>query len=77
MVMSDNTKLIDARGLSCPQPVLIAGDEMDALGSGRIEVLTDCGASPENVGRAAKAKGWRLVSSADAAGSVRLVFEKP
>ena len=24
-----------------------------------------------------RAKGWRLVSSADAAGSVRLVFEKP
>ena len=75
--MSDNTKLIDARGLSCPQPVLIAGDEMDALGPGRLGVLTDCGACPENVGRAAKARGWRLVSSADDAGSVRLVFEKP
>lgn len=75
--MAENTKTVDARGLSCPQPVLLAGDEMDALASGRIEVLTDCGASPENVGRAAKAKGWRLVSSADGKGTVRMVFEKP
>lgn len=75
--MAENTKIVDARGLSCPQPVLIAGDEMDALVSGRIEVITDCGASPENVGRAAKAKGWRLVSSQDDKGTVRMVFEKP
>jgi TusA-related sulfurtransferase len=75
--MAEITKIVDARGLSCPQPVLVAGDEMDALASGRIEVLTDCGASPENVGRAAKAKGWRLVSSADDKGAVRMVFEKP
>ncbi len=71
-----DTKIVDARGLSCPQPVLIASDEMDALASGRIEVLTDCGASPENVGRAAKAKGWRVVSSAEENGTVRLVLEK-
>jgi tRNA 2-thiouridine synthesizing protein A len=70
------TKIVDARGLSCPQPVLIASDEMDALASGRIEVLTDCGASPENVGRAAKAKGWRLVGSTEENGTVRLVLEK-
>ncbi|MBI5519289.1 MAG: sulfurtransferase TusA family protein [Desulfovibrio sp.] len=69
-------KIVDARGLSCPQPVLIASDEMDALGSGRMEVLTDCGASPENIGRAAKAKGWKLVSSAEENGTVRLVLEK-
>jgi len=75
--MSETTKIVDARGLSCPQPVLIASDEMDAMASGRIEVLTDCGASPENVGRAAKAKGWRLVSSSEDKGIVRLVLEKP
>jgi len=74
--MSAITKTIDARGLACPQPVLIATDEMDAIGCGRIEVLTDCGASPENVGRAAKAKGWRLVSSSEDKGTVRLVLEK-
>jgi tRNA 2-thiouridine synthesizing protein A len=75
--MSETTKIVDARGLSCPQPVLIASDEMDTMASGRIEVLTDCGASPENVGRAAKAKGWRLVSSSEDMGAVRLVLEKP
>lgn len=75
--MAENVKIVDARGLSCPQPVLAAGDEMDALASGRIEVLTDCGASPENVGRAARAKGWRLVASIEESGAVRQVFEKP
>jgi TusA-related sulfurtransferase len=74
--MSETTVTVDARGLSCPQPVLVASKEMSTLASGRIEVITDCGASPENVGRAAKAKGWRLVSSRDEGGSVRMVFEK-
>ena len=32
--MAENTKIVDARGLSCPQPVLIASDEMDALAGG-------------------------------------------
>lgn len=73
--MADITT-IDARGLSCPQPVLIVTDGMEAAGSGRIEVLTDCGASPENIGRAAKAKGWRVVSSSESNGTVRLVLEK-
>jgi TusA-related sulfurtransferase len=72
-----NTNLVDARGLSCPQPVLDATDMMDVLGQGRFEVLTDCGASPENVTRAAQSKGWRVVSSVEEAGSVRMVLEKP
>ncbi|GAB6126850.1 sulfurtransferase TusA family protein [Humidesulfovibrio idahonensis] len=75
--MAEITKIVDARGLSCPQPVLIASESMAALGTGRIEVLTDCGASPENVGRAAKTAGWRLVSSSEDKGTVRLVLEKP
>lgn len=69
--------LVDARGLSCPQPVLDVSDMMDKVGQGRIEVLTDCGASPENVARAAKSKGWRLASSTEEGGTVRLVLEKP
>ena len=77
MVMADTTRIVDSRGLSCPQPVLEASDMMDLLGAGRFEVLTDCGASPENVGRAAKTKGWRVVSSSDEDGAVRLVLEKP
>jgi len=74
--MSD-TILVDARGLSCPQPVLDASRTMDAVSQGRIDVLTDCGASPENVERAAKSKGWRLVSSAPEGDAIRLVLEKP
>jgi TusA-related sulfurtransferase len=75
--MSDTPILVDARGLSCPQPVLDVSDMMDKAGQGRIEVLTDCGASPENVSRAAKSKGWRLVSSTEESGTVRMLLEKP
>ena len=77
MAITEDTKIVDARGLSCPQPVLDASDRMDLLGAGRLEVLTDCGASPENVSRAAKSKGWRLASSTEDSGTVRLVLEKP
>jgi TusA-related sulfurtransferase len=70
-------KIVDARGLSCPQPVLEATRMMESLGSGRFEVVTDCGASPENVARAAKAKGWRVVSTTETDGTFRQVLEKP
>jgi len=51
---------VDARGLSCPQPVLMAVEVMEKLGSGEILVLVDTDASKENVGRAARAKGWQV-----------------
>jgi len=49
---------VDARGLSCPQPVLLAVQAMKGQSGGEIEVLVDNDASKENVGRAAAAQGW-------------------
>ena len=49
---------LDARGLSCPQPVLMAMQAMRTSGSGNIELLVDNEASRENVVRAAKSQGW-------------------
>ncbi len=51
---------VDARGLSCPQPVLLAVSKMKQLQSGEIEVLVDNEVSFENVSRAAKSQGWEL-----------------
>ncbi|NCD25071.1 MAG: preprotein translocase subunit TatB [Deltaproteobacteria bacterium] len=51
---------VDARGLSCPQPVLLAMQAMRAAGSGEIEVVVDNEASRENVGRAAQSQGWSV-----------------
>jgi tRNA 2-thiouridine synthesizing protein A len=51
---------VDARGLSCPQPVLITMDEIKAVGKGEITILVDTDTSKENVSRAAESKGWQV-----------------
>lgn len=53
---------IDARGLSCPQPVLLTLGEMKKLKKGEIVVLVDTETSKENVIRAAASQGWDLRS---------------
>ncbi|MGC9325173.1 MAG: sulfurtransferase TusA family protein [Desulfomonilia bacterium] len=51
---------VDARGLSCPQPVILTMNKIKELGTGQIEVLVDTDTSKENVSRAAKSKGWNV-----------------
>ena len=51
---------VDARGLSCPQPVLMALSKMKELGTGEIEVLVDNEVSRENISRAATKQGWGI-----------------
>lgn len=51
---------VDARGLSCPQPVILTINKIKELGSGQIEVLVDTDTSKENVSRAATSKGWEV-----------------
>ncbi|MDL2307227.1 sulfurtransferase TusA family protein [Desulfovibrio sp. OttesenSCG-928-C06] len=53
-------KKIDAKGLSCPQPMLMAKKAMEAGTDDKIEIQVDCAASVENIGRAAKQIGWNL-----------------
>ena len=53
-------KEIDARGLSCPQPVLITLKEMDSMGKGELVVLVDNNTAKENVARAGASKGWMV-----------------
>jgi TusA-related sulfurtransferase len=54
--MMENT--VDARGLSCPQPVLITIEKIKKMSKGRIQVLVDTDTSRENVVRAAENQGW-------------------
>ena len=67
---------VDARGLSCPQPVLLAVQTMRAVGVGEIEVLVDNEASRENVGRAAHSQGWTVAVAELANGEFRLDLAK-
>ena len=59
---------VDARGLSCPQPVLMTMEEMKKTGKGEIVVLVDTDTSRENVSRAATSQGWQ-VKSVDSEGT--------
>ncbi len=52
---------IDARGLSCPQPVVLVKKAIDRLGKGEeIEVRVDTVASKENVSRLARNSGFQI-----------------
>lgn len=51
---------VDARGFSCPQPVLMTLDEINKVDKGEIVVLVDTDTSKENVSRAATSKGWQV-----------------
>lgn len=50
---------VDARGLSCPQPVLETKKVLDKLGGGAVEILVDTVTSRENVMRFAQNAGWK------------------
>ena len=65
---------IDARGLSCPQPVLLAKQELDKNAEG-CEVIVDNPAARENVSRYAKKAGYDVTITEDN-GDILLVIEK-
>lgn len=51
---------VDARGLSCPQPVVITCKKMEKIGTGTIEVLVDAATSRDNIKRMAINQGWQV-----------------
>ena len=67
---------VDARGFSCPQPVLMATQAMKQVASNEVEVLVDNEASRENVARAAQSQGWTVAVSEEAGSDHRIVLKK-
>jgi len=53
------TTKVDARGLSCPQPIMLAQQAMQA-GDFPVEVWVDSVTSRENVRRIAERKGYNV-----------------
>ena len=51
---------VDARGLSCPQPVLMTLEAIKSGQDSELLVLVDTDTSKENVSRAAESQGWRI-----------------
>ena len=56
------SKTVDARGLSCPQPILMTLDAIKKGGTDEIIVMVDTEASKENVSRAVAGKGWSVAA---------------
>ena len=51
---------VDARGFSCPQPVIMTLNEIKKVKKGDIVVVVDTETAKENVSRASKAQGWEV-----------------
>ena len=70
------TTTIDARGLSCPEPALLARQAMLQAGTGLIIVQVDSVASRENVSRTATHAGWHVTIDDAVEGSFTLTLTK-
>lgn len=70
------TTTIDARGLSCPQPVMLTLAAIKAGEADEIIVLVDNEASRENVCRAAGNRGWRVANLSDQGDETRITLNK-
>lgn len=73
--MTEN-KTVDARGLSCPQPVIMTRQAINEIGKGSLEVLVDSGTARDNVTRLAKKSGWSVKIVESSAENYRLVLQK-
>lgn len=69
-------EIVDASGLSCPQPVIMTLNKIKALNRGEIEVLVDTDTSKENVSRAARSQGWEVAEIVKSAAAYRILIKK-
>ncbi len=53
-------RTVDARGLSCPQPVILTLNEIKTGNEKEINILVDTDTSRENVIRAANSQGCKV-----------------
>ncbi len=74
--MNNNIETVDARGLSCPQPVMLASKAIKRVNKGAIEVLVDSGTARDNVCRLAKSSGWVVTIEEQPDDSSRIVLKK-
>ncbi len=68
--------IVDASGLSCPQPVLITLDKIREIKKGKIIVKVDTNTSKENVSRAAQSQGWEITDIQKQEAGYQLTIKK-
>lgn len=70
------TEQVDARGFSCPQPVLMTMEKLKTLTQGELVVLVDTDTSRENVSRAAASLGWQVKAVQPEGDEYRITLQK-
>ncbi|MEA3427768.1 MAG: sulfurtransferase TusA family protein [Thermodesulfobacteriota bacterium] len=68
--------IVDAGGLSCPQPVLMTLDKIKEIQKGEIIVKVDTDTSKENVSRAAQSQGWEIADVQEDEGGYQITVKK-
>ncbi len=68
--------IIDAGGLSCPQPVLMTLDKIKDMKNGEIIIKVDTDTSKENVSRAAESQGWDVADIQKDGEGYQLIIKK-
>ena len=68
--------IVDAGGLSCPQPVLMTLDKIKETQKGEILIKVDTDTSKENVSRAAKSQGWEVADIQEKEGGYQITLKK-
>lgn len=67
---------VDARGLSCPQPVMLTHQEIETGTDPEVIVLVDTETSKENVTRAAKSHGCTISDVSQDGDGYRIMIQK-
>lgn len=70
------TKTLDVRGLSCPEPAMLTREALIALGKGTLIVLSDSFTSRTNIERTGKMAGWKAEVTQDADETYRITLTK-
>ncbi len=69
-------RIVDASGLSCPQPVLLTRQALRETPQGTIAILVDTGTSRDNVQRLAEREGCQVAVEERPEGGFRLVLTR-
>ncbi len=69
------SKIVDARGLSCPEPVIVTKNALQEAGEESLTVLVSNTVARDNVMRMVKKMGWSVIVEEDDEG-FKLKLEK-
>jgi len=69
-------KIINACGLSCPQPALLARQALSSLAGGSVRMLVDSTTARDNVVRTAQKAGWQAAIENQANGRIQISLTK-